>query len=349
MSDKQYRSDPANRTCSAHIEHRRLPRHHAGSMTLNSSAPSSQMRQLGRSRRYTSADLPARLRHWHAPRANRWERLCVTSGALEIEWLAADGIVQQRLCGGASIWIAPGSRWRVMGIDTAATFQLEVHADDSTPASAPQVVRTGLLDDAPCIRPDDVDDFVRRVDALAPGQRGLVRAGFDFTAPLLDILRDRAGAMCWHPLAAGADGCAALIVHAQQSIDLPDYLGRDHAVIEAALAGALRGDAEHACWLRNALARHLHIEERILFPAYLDAEGNAGWVRGLCNEHAHLRRALDRLDDPTMQRRFLLLLDGHDEKEETIVYPDIVARKGTRIQALTDAVKGLGPVATMPE
>ena len=36
----------------------------------------------------------------------------------------------------------------------------------------------------------------------------------------------------------------------------------------------------------------------------------------------------DILDDAVARRRFLLLLDGHDEKEEQIVYPDILARLG---------------------
>ena len=91
-------------------------------------------------------------------------------------------------------------------------------------------------------------------------------------------------------------------------------------------------------WLRNALARHLVIEEQLLFPAYLAAGGRAGWVRGLCNEHALLRRDLERLHDAGARRRFLLLLDGHDEKEEQIVYPDIIARAVAGDDALTRAV-----------
>jgi iron-sulfur cluster repair protein YtfE (RIC family) len=96
----------------------------------------------------------------------------------------------------------------------------------------------------------------------------------------------------------------------------------------------LRGDAEHEAWLRNVLTRHMRIEEQVLFPAYLDAGGNAGWVRGLCNEHRQLELHLDRLSEAESRRRFLLLLDGHDEKEEQIVYPDILAKLGDDAQGL---------------
>ena len=44
-----------------------------------------QPRLLGRSRAYTLANLPERLRQWHSPRINRRERLWVTGGSLAIE------------------------------------------------------------------------------------------------------------------------------------------------------------------------------------------------------------------------------------------------------------------------
>jgi hypothetical protein len=311
-------------------------------MISNTTAPSSQMRRLGRSRRYADRDLPGRLRHWHAPRANRWERVCVVAGTLCTEWLDADGVAQLTLHAGDVRWVAPGSRWRVAQMHADAVFELEVHADDATVASAPQVVRAGLLDGAANAQPVDAADFTRLLAALDPGQRCLVRTRFDFAPQLRAVMAEGTGALCWHPLQADADGHAALIVHAPQAVGLLEYLGRDHAVIEAALAGALRGDVERGHWLRNTLARHLVIEEEMLFPAYLDAGGNAGWVRGLRNEHGHLRQALERLDEAAMQRRFLLLLDGHDEKEETIVYPDIVARIGVGNAALAHDAMSIG-------
>lgn len=301
-----------------------------------------QRRQLGRSRAYTHADLPERLQHWHAPRANRWEHLCVTCGPLDIQWLNTGTVTTERLHTDDKHWIAPGTRWRVTHVPAQTCFVLEIHADDSTPASAPQIVRAALLDDADCLQIDDEEALTRLLADLAPGEHCLARGSFDFSKPLRASMANSGRTVCWHPLDAGNEHCTALISRSAQAVGLLKYLGRDHAVIEAALAGALRGDVEHELWLRNALARHLIIEEDLLFPAYLSTGGNAGWVRGLCNEHKHLRHHLDHLSDALSQRKFLLLLDGHAEKEEQIVYPDILLRLGESADVLSQQVMALG-------
>ena len=136
-------------------------------------------------------------------------------------------------------------------------------------------------------------------------------------------------------LITGAGGFTAFVARAAQAFDLAQYLGRDHAVIEAALAGMLRGDTEYTRWLHAALDRHLHIEEDLLFPAYMEAGGRAAWVRGLKNEHTYLRQYRTSLAEPDSRRKFLRLLDGHDEKEERIVYPDMLAHLGSRADDLT--------------
>ncbi|HSN00074.1 MAG TPA: hemerythrin domain-containing protein [Rudaea sp.] len=296
--------------------------------------PSALRRQLGRSRHYTQADLPGRLLQWHAPRANRWERLCVDAGPLALEWLGVDGVTSECLRSRDERWIAPGTRWRIARLDAGARFRLEIFADDATAASAPLALRAALLDAAECVGIDDEAALVRQLADLRPGERRLVRARFDFGVALRTAIAGSGGTLCWHPLDAGPGRTTALVSRSMQVIGLAEYLGRDHAVLEAALAGALRGDAERATWLRNVLARHLVIEEELLFPAYLEAGGNAGWVRGLCNEHKHLKFHLEHLADAQSRRRFLLLLDGHDEKEEQFVYPDILARLGADAEIL---------------
>lgn len=310
--------------------------------------PSSHRRRLGRSRSYTPNNLPKRLRHWHAPRANRWEHLCVVAGPLDIQWLEASVVSEERLRTDDKRWIAPGTRWRVTQMQAQTCFQLEIHADESTAASAPQLVRAALLDEADCGQIDNEAELTGLLANLLPGERCLVRASFDFNEPMRTVVQNSKRTLCWHPLDGGGEHGTALISRSAQAVGLLEYLGRDHAVIEAALAGALRGDVEHELWLHNALARHLVIEEDILFPAYLDAGGNAGWVRGLCNEHKHLRHHLDRLFDPFSQRRFLLLLDGHDEKEEQIVYPDILLRLDNHAAALSKKAMTLGVVPLVP-
>ncbi|MEO8746292.1 MAG: hemerythrin domain-containing protein [Rhodanobacter sp.] len=293
---------------------------------------------MGRSRSYTCVDLPERLRHWHAPRANRWEHLCVMTGVLEVQWLAASGLETETLQGGARRWIAPGKRWRVSRIDHNACFQLEIHADDGSPAGAPQPVRSAWLDEVAQLQLDDVAALPKLLAELGPGQHSLVRGSFDFGPALCTAMANSGRTLFWHPLEAGNGRHVALVVRSRQPAGLLEYMGRDHAVIEAVLSGALRGNTEHGAWLRSALTRHLLIEEGVLFPAYLDAGGNSGWVRGLCNEHQHLRRHLDNLHEVSAQRRFLLLLDGHDEKEEQLVYPDILARLAEQADGLSRTV-----------
>ncbi|HET8940641.1 MAG TPA: hemerythrin domain-containing protein [Rudaea sp.] len=294
-------------------------------------------RRLGRSRRYTPADMPARLREWHAPRANRWEHLCVTSGTLDIAQLGADGVENQRLHSGDSRWMSPGTRWRVTQMQAQTSFELEIHADDTVAAGSPQVARSAWLDQCACVELADGAALARLLVDLRAGEPRLARGRFDFNATLRDALADGKPTFFWHLLDSRDGHFSAFIARAAQPIGLLEYLGRDHAVIEATLDGALRGETKHVNWLRTALGRHLSIEEDLLFPAYLRAGGREGWVRGLCNEHTHLRRQMEALSEPLAQRKFLLLLDGHDEKEEHLVYPDILARLGAEAEALTRA------------
>lgn len=292
------------------------------------------MRQLGRSCQYTRTDLPRRLYNWHAPRANRWECLCVIAGRLGVEWLNASGVTTQNLDGKDTRWIAPGTRWRVSHIDAHTRFQLEIYADDTSPASAPQVVRTTWLNTTDCVQLDDEAALAQLLAGLDPGSHCLAQTRFNPGPILHQVMAGSSGTLCWHPLNASHEHHTALIVRSTRPVGLLEYLGRDHAVIEAVLAGALYGNVEHELWLRNVLARHLVIEEDLLFPAYLDAGGNPGWVRGLHNEHGRLRRYLGQLADAALQRKFLLLLDGHDEKEEQIVYPDLLLRLGHNAEIL---------------
>lgn len=291
-------------------------------------APPGTTRLLGCSRRYVQADLPARLRHWHAPRANRWERMQVVAGAIDVQWLEPAGVANACLLTGQSRWIGPGTRWRIVGMTADAVFTLEIHADQTSDAAQPQRLRGDVLDAMPVVEIVSASQLDGVLQALVAGQSILFRAAFAAPNTLREAMRESNGRLFWHPLELGDEACVAVLGYAAEPVGLADYLGRDHALIEAALAGALSGQPERKLWLHNLLARHLRIEEDVLFPAYLRAGGREGWVRGLCNEHRMLQRCLPLLDEPSARRRFLLLLDGHDEKEEQIVYPDIIARLG---------------------
>lgn len=292
-------------------------------------------RLLGRSRGYGASDTPDRLRHWHAPRINRWERLCVTAGTLAIEFLTAIGTTATTLAAGDTLWFAPGTRWRVATMHAGSRFELEVHADAQGQAEAPQPLRTALLSGAQRVVVSTATALDELARALPAGERRIVEGCFPLDeAPR--CLQD-ARNLFWHPLERGPSRCVALIARSARAFDLGDYLGRDHAVIEASLGRALAGDAHGGRWLRATLERHLHIEEDLLFPAYLATGGREVWVRGLKHEHGYLRQYLREFERPDSRRKFLRLLDGHDEKEERVIYPDILAHVGPRVDALLAA------------
>ncbi|MCB1569217.1 MAG: hemerythrin domain-containing protein [Xanthomonadales bacterium] len=301
-------------------------------------------RLLGRSRLYVRADVPDRLFQWHAPRANRWECLHVRSGQLRVECLGVDGLQVEALTVGDERWVAPGTRWRIVQMPDDASFALDIYADASIEPAAPQPRRAAILDEATQLRIDDEAQFHTMLAKLAAGERRLVWADAAIAEWFAKAWDASGGCVCWHPLDEDDGRVLALVARAARPIDLLEYLGRDHAVLEAALTGALRGDALRMRCLRNGLARHLVIEEELLFPAYLDAGGTVGWVNGLCKEHTMLKRQLQALHDADHVRRFVMLLEAHDEKEEQIVYPDIAARLGPILSASLREVAILGVV-----
>ena len=64
--------------------------------------------------------------------------------------------------------------------------------------------------------------------------------------------------------------------------------------------------------------------------------------------HVWLRQYLRELDQPVSRRRFLRLLDGHDEKEERVIYPDILAHVEAHADALLNAAIAWPIHATTP-
>lgn len=252
--------------------------------------PPADLRRLGRSRAYTDADIPQRLTHWHSPRVNRWENLRINAGRLELEWLEPTHTRRESLGAGETRWMAPGMRWRVADLGSSTRFELEIHAENRPAETSPKRLREAVLTEAVHATVANAEDFVRLLDGFDAGERRLVRGHLGGRAAAVIVERaveTSCGALFWHPLAASEETFAALVARAAEPVGLADYLGHDHAVIEAALAGALRGNPEALRWLHTTLERHLAIEEKLLFPAYLEAGGREAWVRGLKNEHRH--------------------------------------------------------------
>lgn len=305
--------------------------------------PPPALRRLGRSRPYDAASLPERLTRWHRPRADRWERIRVGSGTLLIEHLGAASVTQETLHSGGTRWIGPGMRWRVADAGPGTRFELEVHAAAPTDSFAGPRLRADALDDVADVEVESADALTRLLRGLAAGERRLVRGRFDWAGPPGDVPAAEARTVSWHPLEVGDDRFTAFVARTPHAIGLADYLARDHLVLEAALAGMLRGDADHAAWLHAALERHIRIEESLVFPAYVESGGREAWVRGLHAEHAYIRQYLGSFPDPDVRRKFVRLLDSHDVKEEGIVYPDIIVHLGARADRLVRAAMLLPP------
>lgn len=291
-----------------------------------------QTRKLGRSKPFTAATVPPRMREWHAPRVNRWECLCVTAGTLTLEQMHGTEIQRLELTSDTARWFAPGVRWRIARITEDGQFELEVHAADKGQAAQPQPLRSDWLENAERRTVKDAAELAQALDTLAVGQRRLL----DLTGAAHTAAAERApdATLSWHPLSRRGDGITALATRAREPFDLGLYLGRDHAVIEAALGGMLAGKSEFRCWLLQGLARHMHIEEQLLFPAYRAAGGREAWIKGLIYEHELMRGHMADLDDADNRRKFLRLLDAHDEKEERVIYPDILRHVETRADNL---------------
>lgn len=286
------------------------------------------LNRLGRSRVYARPDVPGRLFRWHAPRSGRWERLRVLAGTLELEWREGSAIHGESLDAAVCRWFEPGTFWRVTGMGADTRFELEVYAAVRSGRPLFSPVRIALLERAHRVFVGEPAELDALVAGMQAGASCVVNGTFDVHAARATIEMRGRGAISWHPLVVEADQFAAFALRDGNTIDLDGYLRRDHALIESALAGALAGDAGYARWFRNLLERHISIEEDLLFPSYLEAGGRAAWVGSLATEHVRLRRHLDAFNQEADRQALLHLLDSHDEKEERIVYPDILRRIG---------------------
>ena len=123
---------------------------------------------------------------------------------------------------------------------------------------------------------------------------------------------------------------------------LGSYLEQDHAHCDQ-LFKTVNRSVRTMRWLQaahdmgayqNALERHLLIEERIVFPAYEKALGNAVTpTASMRAEHLRIRAVAQRLRDAVRDRdgdafldhaeALLLVMHQHSEKEEGILYPRI--------------------------
>lgn len=266
---------------------------------------------------------------WHAPRLNRWERIRALGGTAVLERLEPAEIRTLTLGPEIDYWAPPGQRWRLGSMEPGASLEIAPHAQDSASTASPHPARASWLTGIETVRLADETALRDLLACLGPGERRLCLGEHNWTDAVrsADIATD--GRLSWHPLSGGANSrFLAIAIHCTQPASLADYLGRDHALIEAALSAALEGRDDGAVRFRTALKRHVAFEEEILFPACEGTQAERAAIEELRREHRYIRDCLKTDLKPDSMRRLWRLLEAHDEKEEQIIYPRLTSVNG---------------------
>jgi iron-sulfur cluster repair protein YtfE (RIC family) len=107
---------------------------------------------------------------------------------------------------------------------------------------------------------------------------------------------------------------------------------------------------------RRALEQHLAMEEDVLFPAFEQQTGmsDGGPTEAMRAEHTHMRALLDQLADAVADRdekrylgvadTLLVLMQQHNMKEESMMYPMIDSAVAERIAELIASCNALESV-----
>lgn len=133
---------------------------------------------------------------------------------------------------------------------------------------------------------------------------------------------------------------------------ISEFMLGGHAVCDDLFASARNaaGDwkraAREVAAFRKALVEHIAMEEEVLFPVFEAERGSAegGPSATMRDEHAQMRALLDALDEAAARRdeqrypgvadALLALMQQHNMKEESMMYPMIEAAAPDRSDAL---------------
>lgn len=204
-----------------------------------------------------------------------------------------------------------------------------------------------LLDTRPLDKGMRCSSVLDAFDRLEPGQTLRVLTDHDPRPLLRHLRRDRPGLFEWTPIEAGpALWRTDVFRRAANRGDLrrvTEALGWDHDRLDL-LAGdsfaqrALgRYEAAGEIWadFSSGLRRHIRFEEGILFPAFDERTGMPGGVGPTAvmrEEHRQIEALLDQLaaaiaapgaSAEALRADLREVLEGHNEKEEMVLYPGI--------------------------
>lgn len=109
--------------------------------------------------------------------------------------------------------------------------------------------------------------------------------------------------------------------------------------------------------LRRALEQHLAMEEEVLFPAFEEQTGTSGGgpTATMRAEHEQIRALLEQLGDAVAEgdeKRYLgladtllILMQQHNMKEESMMYPMLDSAVAERAAELIASCNALAPAA----
>ncbi len=183
-----------------------------------------------------------------------------------------------------------------------------------------------------------------RFDALAPGERMVLRSRDPGAGLLARLQAERAGAFEWSPIESGPPAWRIEIekrANPSARREVLEALAWDHDRLDALEAEAFRaresGDLTAAFDLyaqfAAGLRRHIGFEEEILFAAFEAASGmpsNAGPTAVMRAEHREIEELLEGIasgigdaasDVRALRARLQDVLGDHNAKEEQVLYP----------------------------
>lgn len=130
------------------------------------------------------------------------------------------------------------------------------------------------------------------------------------------------------------------------------FFSHDHRHCDE-LWASLEGEPSAAAWQRfdHAMRQHFAMEEEVLFPALEDATGmhGGGPTQVMRSEHAQMKALLDDMAAAAARGDFdtvvdqgdtlLMLIQQHNVKEESILYPMADNAVGHQWQALAERLR----------
>lgn len=144
---------------------------------------------------------------------------------------------------------------------------------------------------------------------------------------------------------------------------ISEYLGTDHKRCDQ-LFGAAEHSVDQGNWERakaafqhfsEAQLHHLAMEETILFPAFENASGsNKGATDVLRAEHKQILELMEQMDDAIAElnasnfiayaEKLNLMLQQHNRKEESVLYPMTDSSLSAKGHEIIDAMEHIDNV-----